>query len=136
MADDGQAGQELLRQNDETFRTGAAQILGADGLQALQDYERALPVQPIVTDLAGALASGTNAMTEAQTDQLTALLASLTLNYQKGQEANPGQIDWTQALSQAAAVLTPAQVEMLRANNATVIANDEFNTIFAQAVGR
>jgi hypothetical protein len=133
---DAQAGQELLRQNDETFQTAAAKFLGADGQQALHDYERSLPVQHIVTHLAGALASGEDALTEPQMNQLTTILASASSSYQKGQVASEGQIDWTQASRQAAGALTPAQFEMLKATNAGIIANLQFNAVFAQAAGK
>jgi len=133
---DGLAGQELLRQNDETFQAGAAVILGVDGLQALQNYERALPVQPVVTRLAGALASGTDALTEPQIDQLTAVFAGASSSYQKGQAASQANLDWTQALGQAAGVLTPAQLEMLRTTNSAIIASLQFNAVLAQAAGK
>jgi hypothetical protein len=112
---DVRAALDLMQQADASFQSSATDLLGADGYKQFDAYARALPMRSMADDLAGALATGANPLTPDQLDQLTQLLAQSSASYAKGRPANPGQIDWTQALQQAGSLLSPPQLSAFKA---------------------
>jgi len=107
-------------------------LLGQDGFQQLQDYERALPVEPLVANLAGVLSAGTDALSDIQTQQLTQLLAQSCGFYRGGDTVRLGGIDWEAVLAKAPAFLSPGQISALQTNNAPVIEMRRFSALLRQ----
>src|SRR6185503_12444478 len=70
-------------------------VLGADGAQQLQQYQRTLPARTIVDRLAGAAVLAGVSLTGPQADQLTQAMAEASPAYQDGAgTADVGQVDW------------------------------------------
>jgi len=113
------AADRLLEEQNQAFVSAATSLLGAQGYQQFQQYERMLPVQGVVDGLAGSLASIASQLTPSQADQLTQILANASSAYQNGGAASDvygnGGFNWPQALTQAQAILTPAQFAALSA---------------------
>jgi hypothetical protein len=112
--DDTAAVVTLMTQNVEAFRTAATALLGADGFGQLQEYERILPMQPAVNELAGVLGDSAQPLTVSQADALSQLLAESSLGYQQGGDATPGSIDWEQAAERLQSVLTAQQIQSVQ----------------------
>jgi len=113
---DGQAAAALLQQNDASFQQAATALLGPAGYEQLQQYERQLPVRDAVDSLGNSVAATATPMNAEQAEQLTQILANASRTYQRGGVARPGeQINWDQAMPQAARILSPEQLAVLQA---------------------
>jgi len=115
------------------FAAEATALLGADGFQQLQDYERALSVVPLVANVAGLLSGGSDALSDAQTQRLTQLIAQSSGSYRNGDTVQLGSINWDAVLTKAPAFLTPGQMNALQTNNARTIEMRRFSALLRQA---
>lgn len=104
----------LLRQGIEDFSASATALLGQDKFNALQEYERTLPLQPEVREFAAVLALASQPLDMAQTEALSQALAQATPSYRRGGDAIPQSIDWDAATKALSSVLSPAQQDALR----------------------
>ena len=111
----------LLHKSDQEFVADATALLGADGFQAWQNYYRALPLQPIVTSLAGSLAASPTPLTVDQAQQLTNLLASASSGDLPGGPVNGHPVNWETVLARAPAFLSADQLTALENDNAVMI---------------
>ncbi len=109
LAADDPAVVRLQQQIAAEFRAGQLDLLGDAGYAQLEAYERTLPVRQVVHKFAGSLALEGEALTAAQVSQLTQVLAQASPPYQQGGMADPGTVDWTQAVAGSSGVLTPTQ---------------------------
>jgi hypothetical protein len=97
-----------------SFARSLNALIGGAGYVVFVEYERKLPVQPLVSNFAGAMAMQGEPLSPAQGEALTGLLAQSSASYQQGGAANPNDIDWTEAVEKAAVVLTPPQIVAFR----------------------
>jgi hypothetical protein len=134
---DSQAAAELLRQNDASFQESATALLGPAGYQQLLQYERMLPVRDVVDNLGSNAAVAGAPLNAGQADQLTQILANASSTYQQGAAAARGEngVDWSQAMTQAAQVLSPDQLVTLQAQVAPIQSMRQLRTAVSAAGG-
>lgn len=112
-------------------------LLGTEGFQAYQDFNRAGLAQTYAQQLAGTLYSTETPITQAQGNQLVQILAQSSSDYQNGKSVwNSAQIDWDAALSSAQAVLSAPQMDALRASRQTSAYEQAINAASNQAAGQ
>jgi len=88
-------------------------ILGDQGFQQFQDFERVQPLQGIVND---ALSLSTSTpITETQANQLLMILANASRSYQGGGNASAKTINWDQVMVQAQGVFSTQQIAAISA---------------------
>ena len=88
--------------------------LGDAGFEELRTYERTSGVRKIARNLA-ALATVQDApFSPLQLEQLVGVFANASAAYRNGGGASASNVDWDAALTEAAAVLSPRQLELIR----------------------
>jgi RNA polymerase sigma factor (sigma-70 family) len=102
--------QRVVNAHADTVST----LIGADGWQRWQDYDRSYAAQDIANQVAGGTFYGAAPLTASQAAALTQVLANNSPAFQQGGAIDPTTLDWDRALAQATAVLPSAQVEALR----------------------
>lgn len=112
----------LLQQNEAEFRHTASTLIGSERLQQLLQYERTLPIRDTVDALGATLVQVGEPLTVPQSNQLTQILAGTIPGFIDGARVRPDRIDWEQALSRAAEVLSPSQLAAMRAQGAYAMA--------------
>jgi RNA polymerase sigma factor (sigma-70 family) len=90
-------------------------MVGPQGVQRFQDYDRALPAQEVANQVAAGSFYSAAPLTAAQADALTHILTNASPAFQQGGTVDLGAVDWTTVLSQAEAQLPPPQLAALRA---------------------
>ncbi len=125
----------LLQQNEAEFRQAASAIIGAEGLHQLQQYERMLPVRDTVDALGVTLVAVGAPLTVAQSQQLTQILAGTVPGFADGGRARPDRIDWGQAVSRAAEILSPQQLATMQAQGAYDLAAKNLETAIEKVGG-
>jgi hypothetical protein len=123
----------LLKQSAQELQSAQADLLGADGVQQLQQYERSLPMRAFVDSLGGALAFTDAPLNAQQANQLLQQLLGASSSYQDGgiaisprlttvysslmasQSLAQEPVDWDSVLPQAQATLSGSQFAMLNA---------------------
>lgn len=90
-------------------------ILGDQGFQQLQYYQRLQPLQNLVSDVSSLSLS--EPISSQQSAQLLTILANANSSYQGGGAATPQAIDWSQAVPQARGILSAAQISALNAES-------------------
>jgi RNA polymerase sigma factor (sigma-70 family) len=88
-------------------------ILGDQGFQQFQDFERVQPLQGFVRDASSM--STSVPITETQANQLLMILANASSSYQGGGKASPNTVDWDQVMVQAQGVLSAQQIAAISA---------------------
>jgi RNA polymerase sigma factor (sigma-70 family) len=88
-------------------------ILGDQGFQQFQDFERVQPLQGIVNDASSLSTSAP--ITETQANQLLMILANASSSYQGGGNASAKTINWDQVMVQAQGVLSAQQIAAISA---------------------
>jgi len=81
------------------------QILGDQACQQFQDYQRAESAHSLASQVAVEVASSGSPLSASQTDQLAAIVAANSPEYQRGQTVNLATIDWQSVQTQAKAVM-------------------------------
>jgi hypothetical protein len=105
----------LQLQEDEQARTAEIGILGQDGYQQLQQFNRTQALGSLMEDMSSALAYGPAPITAAQAAQLQSILANASATYQSNEATSTATIDWNQVLSQAQGFLSQPQLATLKA---------------------
>jgi hypothetical protein len=110
----------LLNQAQDQEKADELSLLGAAGVQQLQNYERMLPVRSnFVQTLAGTVAF-TDPLSADQADQMAQTIANASPSYQKGLEVadiwTGGNIDWATTDAKLQAILTPGQFSAWQQN--------------------
>ena len=109
-------------------------LLGDDGYQAYQDFNRLGAAQALVQELAGTLYAGEAPISQSQGNQLVQVLAQSSADYRNGKPLwGTGQIGWDAALSNANSVLTEPQMDALRALRRTTAYEQAVNAAATQA---
>lgn len=103
--------QELIKQANKRQEDSLRALLGEDGAQRLQTYERTLPLRNVANTLAGSVYFTDTPLTPEQAEQLTQIVIE-SMSRPPG-SATLGAINWEKVLAKAPAVLAPAQVEAL-----------------------
>ena len=114
---DGAAAVSAMRQEmAERFRTAQRALLGETGFREFEAYGRSVPSREFINEYAGAVAVLGAGITAAQADALIDAMANASASYRQGGQAtrNFGDIDWDRALSQAATVLSEAQLTVFK----------------------
>lgn len=104
---------KLQAQDDVDLKLAETGLLGDDGCNQLQDYERSLPVRDFVTTIAEHLYYTDSPLNGSQADALTRILAANSPGYAQGGAASPQDIQWPAALPAARALLSPVQLAAL-----------------------
>jgi hypothetical protein len=99
----------------------AAQLatLGSERFQQLQDYERSRPARDMVGLFAGAAAVAGVPVTREQAEQLTQAVAEASAGFRAGGKVEVAQIEWAAVDAGAAALLSPAQLQLLARTDLT-----------------
>lgn len=108
---------DLERMRDDAEKqlsAGEAALLSPAQLRELADYGRTLQAQQAVQIFAGRSVVAGMPLTLQQTDELTVWLANASSSYQQGGNATFDTVDWSQALAEAASIITPQQLRLLR----------------------
>jgi hypothetical protein len=74
-------------------------ILGDQGFQQLQDYNRALPAQNLVVEVATGAGFANAPLSPEQASQVAKIVTDNSPSYQAGQRVNLSQVDWNAALA-------------------------------------
>jgi RNA polymerase sigma factor (sigma-70 family) len=90
-------------------------ILGDEGFQQLQNYQRIQPLQGLVNDVSSLSIS--EPLNPQQSAQLLTILANASSSYQGGGKATQLSVDWSQAVPQAQGILSAAQINALNAES-------------------
>jgi hypothetical protein len=106
--------QALRRQQEEALRVDLQQIVGPDGLNALDNFRRANGVRDFVEELARGMLVNGRGMTLDQQDQLVQVIAEQSARFQQGGQAMPWDANWDVIMQKAPAFLTDAQLAALR----------------------
>lgn len=121
----------LMRQTQGEIDLAINEAIGADAFAAYQAYEQTAPQRAAVSSLEQRLSYTATPLTQAQSDQLVTLLApSRTANTASAPTAIPErassagrnsgiEVITDQAVTQAAAILAPAQLQALKELQAT-----------------
>ena len=123
----------LLQQSNTQLLAAQTTLLGTEGCEQLQNYERTLPVRGFVNDISGDLAFSETPLTPQQGDQLVQLLLNANAGYQAGGVASPPRLtddymslmasrslaqestDWNSIQGQARELLSDTQFAVLGA---------------------
>jgi RNA polymerase sigma factor (sigma-70 family) len=103
--------QELIKQANTRQDDSLRALVGDDGVQQLQTYERTLPLRNVANTLAGNVYFTDTPLTPKQAEQLTQVVTE-SMSKPAG-SPTLGAINWEKVLVKAPAVLTPAQLETL-----------------------
>jgi hypothetical protein len=104
----------LQMQNNDQLHTGEIAILGQDGYQQLQQFERTQAIGPLIQDVSSIVAYGPHPITASQVTDLNSILTNASTSYQSGGNADPQTIDWSQALGSAQELLSEPQFAALK----------------------
>jgi hypothetical protein len=96
------------------FTAGKIELLGAEGVRRLMDYERALPVWTYVGKVAGAAALENVPFSRQQAKDLAGMMTDTSGSYRRGGQAQLAEIDWKAVQSRAPAILSPEQMKLLQ----------------------
>jgi hypothetical protein len=105
--------EKLREQAEVNMRQAEKALLSETGYRQLREYERTLPVRALTASLAERLYYTEAPLNGAQAEKLTQILAESSQSYGEGIAADPEEIDWPKAMSQAQGVLTPVQLAAL-----------------------
>jgi hypothetical protein len=109
------------------------QILGDQAYQQFQDYNRAGRARGLANQVAAEVAYSGSPLSVSQTDQLAAIVAANSPEYQEGKEVDPASIDWDTLQTQAKAVMPES---IWTAAQSAILANEydiQFKGALAQA---
>ncbi len=103
--------QDLIKQVNQRQEDNLRALLGAEGVQQLQTYERTLPLRNVANTLADSVYFTDTPLTPKQADQLTQVVVE-SMSMPPGSNTL-GAINWEKVLAKAPTVLTPVQLEAL-----------------------
>jgi hypothetical protein len=109
-----------LRPEEKTIEQVTADVrrlLGEQTYQQFRDYAQSQFLRPVSIGVAGLVYDSETPMTAPQADQLTQILREST---SAGRSRFPKDVDWSQALPRAKALLPPAQYAALETIAATL----------------
>ena len=86
-------------------------ILGDEGAAKLQDFNRTLPAESVASQIAAKAGLMSAPLSSDQAAQLAQVMVANSPEYAAGRGVNLPTVDWTAALSQASAFLSPAQLQ-------------------------
>ncbi len=90
-------------------------ILGADGYQKFEDYQRILPAELFAINVATAVGYTSDPISPDQTEQLAQVVARNSTAFQNGRPMDAASVDWDAAEAQIKAMLSQAQWEAAQA---------------------
>ncbi|HEX3731058.1 MAG TPA: hypothetical protein VHV47_14695 [Opitutaceae bacterium] len=102
-----------VRARNTQLAADESTLLGPQGLQQLQEYNRS-QVAAAVTMQAANLALDSEPITNEQAAKVIQAVAAASPSYQKGGQINPQTVDWDAATSQAGAILSASQLEAFK----------------------
>jgi hypothetical protein len=110
--------QKLVRQTQEEIEATIAQTLGPDAYSTYQNFQQTGTQRYTVKQLEQSLSYTDTPLNSAQSDQLVNLLARTSAAHRAASGGDPtsalSPIITDSAITQAAAILSPAQLEVLR----------------------
>jgi len=104
-------------------------VLGDAGTAKLQDFNRTLPAENVVTGIATKAGLESAPLSSDQATQLAQVMVANSPEYAAGRSVNPATVDWNATLAQASAFLSPAQLQAAERQ----IAGQEYQTALSQA---
>ncbi|MGD1032128.1 MAG: hypothetical protein ABSA05_13415 [Opitutaceae bacterium] len=100
---------------DAQLAQSERQLLGAEGYAALQAFNQAQPLQPLIDRVALASAWGTSPLSASQMEQLFDFAIQATPAPAAGTPLNPlTQTDWSAVAERAKGTLTPTQLSSVQ----------------------
>jgi len=103
-----------IRSGDEVLLPPVEQlrgILGDQGAQQLEDYNRAMPAQGVVNQIAAKAGFASAPLSPEQASQLAQVMAANSPEYAAGKSVNVSTVDWAATSNQVGAFLSPAQAQ-------------------------
>jgi hypothetical protein len=111
---DDPAIRRLFNQMDTDFKVELRARLSAENYSRAMEYERALPMRPLVSGFVGTAAVQGVALTGEQSEQLVQAIAEGDRGYRAGGPANNMDVDWEAVDAKAATILSPAQLDLFQ----------------------
>jgi len=106
--DDAEVAQLRTKAND-TLEKNEKALLGNDGFQQLQEFERTLPARDFVASVATQLYHTNTPLTGDQAQKLTNLLAENNQAYKKGGKIDLAETDWQTVRDKLVTVIGPGK---------------------------
>lgn len=104
----------VRKEQSEQLRASQIALLGDAGYQQLQQFNRAQGALVLVNG-ASQLGAANDAYAYTQAGQLMQILANASPRFQQGGSFDPNSVDWNSVVAQAATVLSPKQLDTLKA---------------------
>lgn len=114
LAGDDPALVQMKRQAAEEFRAAQATLLGEEGVQKLEAYERSVPAREFINEFAGAATVAGAPVTGAQADALVEAMAAASASYQQGGAVAVQALDWDRVLGVASGTLGAAEFTLFK----------------------
>ena len=105
--------QKLFGKLGEEENAAQKLVLGDSGYTAFQEFERTAQVRDLVSRFDGAVTVMGAPLNSNQAEQLVGAIAAADTEYAKGGSAGRN-IDWDRALTAAAPLLSPAQLDVMQ----------------------
>ncbi len=131
LGPDDPAVMTLANQEKAAFVDDMRALLGDAGFQQYQNYDRTLPAREAVNAMLGNMLAAQVPLTAEQVNQLTQLVANRSASYQQGgRVSNRGRdVAWRDVATDAAALLSPAQLQVFRAAAVQATANSVMQSV-------
>jgi hypothetical protein len=104
-------------------------VLGDQGAQQIQDFNRSMPAMNVVNDIATKAGLAAEPISPEQATQLARIMTANSASYAAGKTVNVNAVDWTAALAQVGTVLSPVQAQAA----GRVIATLQYQSALQQA---
>jgi hypothetical protein len=86
-------------------------ILGDQGAQQAQDFNRAMPAMNVVNDIATKAGLASEPISSEQATQLNRIITANSASYAAGKTVSINAVDWAAAQAQVGAILSPGQAQ-------------------------
>ena len=107
------AGAKMYEALHNAYVAAVTEALGTDGEKLATDFEQELPARQAMIGFAGTAAVNGIPLSQEQMDQLNAIAAQNS--HSQSPQSGPNPIDWNGIETQAASVLSPNQLALLKA---------------------
>jgi hypothetical protein len=113
LSDPGLA--DLQKESLAQFEASVANDVSPAAAQQLRLLDRTQEAQNLLILTQKLVALGSTPLTSSQGSQLVQILASASPSFQSGGQVNPAEIDWDNAINQAAGILSEGQLRAFKA---------------------
>ena len=119
----------------EEFRAAQKELLGAENVRALNEYERGVFAREMVAGIAGgAVTVAREPLSAQQAERLFEAIVNSSPAYQRGGTVNTNEIDWAVVDAEAQKVLSPSQFAYFKQAEPPLPVGGRFQNQLYQAV--